>query len=152
MSMHPPDAPGVAYRVAQLGAFGVMLAGLFDLAVPRLMPHHEAFLQVAAGGAPEPTAALVLLMLHMLGVALAGVGVAGLALLSAWRRTGDRTSALAAAVIVGVVATTHAWAVHTAGSVLFLGPLASALFVTIGVGLLLRRRSHITNGKQRQTG
>jgi hypothetical protein len=135
-----PRVPGtVGYRLAQLGAAGAALGGAVDVAVPRLLPHHEAALGVAAGQAPPATAALVLLLLHVLGVALVAVGLAALALLAAWRRAGLRWAGAAAAGVVVVVEGVNAWAIARVRSPLFAGPLLCALLVAGGV--LLGRRA-----------
>jgi hypothetical protein len=136
--MNAPRRVGAGYRLAQFGALGVALGGVFDLFVPRLLPHHYAFMGATVGEVPDQTAALILLMLHVLGVALAGVGVAGLALLSVWRRTGDRAAAIAAAVTVGGVAAANAYGVYAVGAILFIGPLLCACFVVLGVWFALR--------------
>ena len=135
--------PDLGYRLAQLGAAGVALGGAFDALVPRLLPAHEAFLGVAPGRAPRATVALVLLLLHTLGIALIAVGVGALALLSAWRRTGDRRLAGAAAGMVLLAEGPNAWAIARVGSRLFLGPTVLALLVVGGVAAarLAERRS-----------
>jgi hypothetical protein len=125
----------VGYRIAQLGAAGAALGGTFDLLVPRLLPAHEAFLGVAPGGAPAATTALVLLLLHTLGAALVAVGLAALALLAAWRRTGLRPLAWAAAGLVVLAEGSNALAIARVGSPLFAGPLAFAALVAGGVAL-----------------
>lgn len=125
----------VGYRLAQLGACGAALGGLVDSFVPRLLPHHESYLGVAPAEAPAATSALVLLLLHTLGAALVAMGIGALALLADWRRSGTRVSALTAAAIVALAEAMNAWAIWRVGSVLFVGPLACALLVPIGVGL-----------------
>ena len=120
------------YRLAQLGAAGVALGGAFDALVPRLLPAHEAFLGVAPGRAPRAAAALVVLLLHTLGTALIAVGVGALALLGAWRRTGDRRLAGVAVGMVLLAEGANAWAIARVGSRLFLGPLILALLVAGG--------------------
>ncbi len=137
--MNTPRPVGAGFRLAQLGALGVALGGVFDLFVPRLLSHHYAFMGVLAGEVPEQTTALVLLMLHVLGVALAGVGVAGLALLAVWRRTGERVAAIAAAATVGIVSAANAYGIYTVGAMIFIGPALCALFVVFGVWLEMQR-------------
>jgi hypothetical protein len=66
----PRYASGIGYRLAQIGAVGAALGGIVDVFVPRLLPHHEAFLGFAPGAAPPATGALVLLkMARALGEA-----------------------------------------------------------------------------------
>ncbi len=129
---------GIGYRVAQLGAAGAALGGAFDVFVPRLLPHHEAFLGIAPGQASPATTALVLLLLHTLGVALIAVGLGALALLAAWRRTGLGWAALMAAGAVLFAEGANAWAIRRVGSPLFVGPLTCAMFVVVGVTIALR--------------
>ena len=129
---------GIGYRVAQLGAAGAALGGAFDVFLPRLLPHHEAFLGIAPGQAPPATTALVLLLLHTLGVALIAVGLSALALLAAWRRSGSGWAALVAASAVLLAEGTNAWAIHRVGSPFFVGPLACAMLVAVGVTIALR--------------
>jgi hypothetical protein len=130
-----PRATPIGYRLAQLGAAGAALGGTFDLLVSRPLPAHEAFLGVAPGGTPAATAALVVLLLHTLGAALVAVGLAALALLAAWRRTGLRPLAWAAAGIVVLAEGSNALAIARVGSPLFAGPLAFAALVAGGVAL-----------------
>lgn len=127
-----------AYRVAQVGAALVVLGGTGDLLVPRLLPAHERYLGVAPGAAPAATSALVLLVLHALGVALAAVGLAALALLAAWRRTGDRGALWAAAGAVALAEGYNAWGIARVGSVLFVGPLLCAALVLGGAARIAR--------------
>jgi hypothetical protein len=129
----------VGYRLAQLGASGAVLGGLVDTLVPRLLPHHEAYLGVQPGGASSATTSLVLLLLHTLGVALFAVGIGALALLADWRRGGVRSSAILAAAIVLLTEGMNAWAIRRVGSLLFIGPLAIVLLVVGGVAIALGR-------------
>jgi hypothetical protein len=131
-------AAAIGYRLAQVGAFAAALGGLVDAFVPRLLPHHEAYLGVAKGGATPATSSLVLLLLHTLGVALLAVGIGSLALLAEWRRTSARSSAIAAAVIVVLAEGMNAWAIGQVGSALFIGPLVCSLLVAGGVALATR--------------
>jgi len=78
-------------------------------------------------------------MLHVLGVALCGVGVAGLALLAVWRRTGERLAAIGAAATVGIVSSANAVGIYTVGAMIFIGPALCALFVVFGVWLEMQR-------------
>ena len=133
-------ATTIGYRIAQLGAVGAALGGVFDAFVPTLLPHHEAYLGVPPGGATPATASLVLLLLHTLGVALIAVGVGALALLANWRRDGARSSAIAAAGIVLLAEGMNSWAIRRVGSPLFIGPLACVLLVVGGVAMALRRQ------------
>ena len=139
--MTPRRAPTVGYRLAQLGAAGAALGGLVDALVPTLLPHHETHLGVAPNGATPATASLVLLLLHTLGVALIAVGVGALALLAEWRRGGARSSAIVAAGIVLLAEGMNAWAIRRVGSPLYLGPLACALLVAVGVAMAVARRN-----------
>ena len=75
-------------------------------------------------------------------MALLAVGIGALALLAAWRRTGARSSAIVAAVIVVLAEGTNAWAIRRVGSLLFLGPLACARLVAGGVALATRHGAH----------
>jgi hypothetical protein len=129
---------GIGYRLAQLGATAAALGGIVDAFVPRLLPHHETFLGVAAGQAPPASATLVLLLLHTLGVALAATGGGALALLAVWRGGGPRWAALSAASVVLVAEGMNAWAIARVGSLLYLGPLACAMLVAGGVALAIR--------------
>ena len=138
--MTPPRAATIGYRLAQLGAVGAALGGVFDALVPTLLPHHEAYLDVARGGATPATASLVLLLLHTLGVALFAVGVGALALLANWRREGTRSSAIAAAAIVLLAEGMNAWAIRRVGSPLYVGPFACVLLVVVGVAMAVRRQ------------
>lgn len=131
-------SPPRAYRVAQCGAALVVLGGTGDLLLPRLLPAHERYLGVAPGAAPAATSALVLLVLHALGVALAAVGLAALALLAAWRRTGDRRALWAAAGAVALAEGYNAWGIARVGSLLFVGPLLGAALVLGGAARLAR--------------
>lgn len=128
----------IGYRIAQLGAAGAALGGALDVFVPRLLPHHEAFLGIAPGQAPPATTALVLLLLHTLGVALLAVGLGALALLAAWRRTGLGWAAQVAAGAVVLAEGTNAWAIGRVGSPLFVGPLACAMLVVVGIAIAHR--------------
>ena len=131
----------IGYRLAQVGALGTALGGAFDALLPNLLPHHEAYLGVHAGGATAPTASLVLLLLHTLGVALVAVGAGALALLADWHRGGARSSALVAGGMVVIAEGMNAWAIHRVGSPLFLGPLVCAVLVVGGVALGMSARS-----------
>ncbi|HSJ62410.1 MAG TPA: hypothetical protein VK922_00770 [Gemmatimonadaceae bacterium] len=135
-------ASGVGYRLAQVGAGGVALGGLFDLFVSRLLPHHEAFLGIGPGEAPPATAALLLLLLRTLGIALVAVGVGALALLAAWRRAGLRWAGVAAAGMVLFAEGANAWAIRRVGSPLYLGPLVCALLVGAGVSIAATGRRY----------
>ena len=126
---------GLGYRLAQLGAGAAALGGLVDALVPRLLPHHEAFMGVAPGQASPATAMLVLLLLHALGISLLAVGVGALALLATWQRTGFRLAAISAAAIVVLAEVMNAWAIHQVGSLLYLGPLACVVLVVVGVAM-----------------
>ena len=134
----PPRTIGIGYRLAQLGAVAAALGGLVDALVPKLLPHHEAFMGVASGESPEATAALVLLLLHTLGVALLATGIGALALLAAWRGGGSRTTAVSAAVIVVLAEGMNAWAIGQVGSPLFLGPIVCVILLIVGVASELR--------------
>jgi hypothetical protein len=134
----PPRTIGIGYRLAQLGAAAAALGGLVDTLVPRLLPHHEAFMGVAAGQAPEATATLVLLLLHTLGVALLATGLGALALLAAWRGGGSRMTAISAAIVVVMAEGVNAWAIRQVGSPLFLGPLVCVILLIVGVASELR--------------
>jgi hypothetical protein len=123
--------------LAQLGAGGAALGGVFDTFVSRLLPHHEAFLGAPPVQIPAATADLVLLLLRTVGFALVAVGLGALALLAVWRRGGPPWSALAAAGIVALAEGTNAWAIRRVGSPLFFGPLAFALLTVAGVALVL---------------
>ena len=138
--MTPRRATTIGYRIAQLGAVGTALGGVFDSLVRTLLPHHEAYLGVAPGGATPATASLVLLLLHTLGVALIAVGVGALALLANWRRDGARSSAITAAAIVLLAEGMNAWAIRRVGSPLYVGPLACALLVVGGVAMAVGPR------------
>ena len=127
----------IGYRLAQLGALVTALGGAFDALVPKLLPHHEAYLGVAPGSATAATSALVLLLLHTLGIALAAVGIGALALLAAWRRGGARSSAIAAAGMVLLAEGMNAWAIGRVGSPLLIGPLVCVVLVAGGVRLAL---------------
>lgn len=144
--IHP--RPGTGYRLAQLAAVGSIIGGVFDLSIGELMPHHEAFLGVAAGGAPPATGALVLLVLNTLGVALATVGALALALLAAWRRHDLRWAAWAAAVGITVAQGMNAWAISRVGSLFFLGPLLFPLLAVGGVAWALRGASRAGSGRR----
>jgi len=137
----PDRTIGIGYRLAQIGAAATALGGVVDAFIPRLLPHHEAFLGVAAGQAPAATATLVLTLLHTLGVALVAVGVGALALLAAWRGGGPRSAATSAALVVLSAEGMNAWAIARVGSVLFLGPVACCLLVVVGVALAIGRDS-----------
>jgi hypothetical protein len=131
----------IAYRLAQLGASLAALGGAFDALVPKLLPHHEAYLGVSAGGAPAATSSLLLLLLHTLGVSLVAVGVGALALLADWRRSGARSSALTAAGMVVLAEGMNAWAIRRVGSPLFIGPLVCMVLVAGGVAMSLQHES-----------
>lgn len=134
--IHPTPGPG--YRLAQLAAMGSIVGGIFDLSIRELMPHHEAFLGVEAGAAPQATGALVLLVLNTLGIALVAVGGMALTLLSAWRRHDLRWAAWAAALGIAVAQGMNAWAISRVGSLFFLGPMLFPLLALGGVGWALR--------------
>jgi hypothetical protein len=134
----PPRTIGVGYRLAQLGAVAAALGGLVDAFVPRLLPHHEAFMGVAAGQAAPATEALVLLLLHTLGVALLATGIGALALLGAWRGGASRWTALSAAIVVVLAEGMNAWAIGQVGSPLFIGPIVCVILLVIGVASELR--------------
>ena len=121
-----------------MSAAAAALGGVVDAFVPRLLPHHEAFLGVASGQASPATAALLLLLLHTLGVALIAVGAGALALLAVWRGGGPRWAAMIAAVVVLVAEGMNAWAIARVGSPLYLGPLGCAVLVVAGVAIALR--------------
>jgi len=124
-------APGPGYRLAQLAAFGSILGGAFDLSIRELMPHHEAFLGVPQGGAPEATGALVLLVLNTLGAALIVVGGMALALLGIWRRHDLPWAAWAAAIGIALAQGMNAWAISRFDTPFMVGPL---LFPFLAVG------------------
>jgi hypothetical protein len=128
----------IGYRLAQLGALVTAVGGSFDALVRKLLPHHEAYLGVATGGATAATSSLVLLLLHTLGVSLVAVGIGALALLADWRRSGARTSAIAAAGMVGLAEAMNAWAIWRVGSMLFVVPLLCMALVVGGVAMALR--------------
>lgn len=134
----PPRTIGIGYRLAQLGAVAATLGGVVDALVPKLLPHHEAYLGVAAGQAPPATTALVLLLLHTLGVALAATGIGALALLAAWRGGASRWSALTAATVVVLAEGMNAWAIGQVGSQLFIGPIVCVILLIVGVASELR--------------
>ena len=134
----PPRTIGIGYRLAQLGAAAAALGGLVDALVPKLLPHHETFMGVAAGQAPPATAALILLLLHTLGIALLATGLGALALLSAWRGGASRWSALGAAIIVVLAEGMNAWAIGQVGSRLFIGPIVCVILLIVGVASELR--------------
>jgi len=134
----PPRTIGIGYRLAQLGAAAAALGGVVDALVPRLLPHHEEFMGVTAGQAPPATAALVLLLLHTLGVALFATGLGALALLSAWRGGGSRMTAVSAAVVVVMAEGMNAWAIARVGSPRFLGPIVCVILLIVGVASEVR--------------
>jgi hypothetical protein len=134
----PRRSIGIGYRLAQLGAAAAALGGLVDALVPKLLPHHEAYMGVAAAQAPPATAALVLLLLHTLGVALIATGIGALALLAAWRAGAPRWSALAAAIMVVLAEGMNAWAIGQVGSQLFIGPIVCVILLIVGVASELR--------------
>lgn len=144
--MTPRRATTVGYRLAQLGAVGAAVGGLVDALVPTLLPHHELYLGIPPGGATPATASLVLLLLHTLGVALIAAGLGALALLAEWRRGGARSSAIVAAGIVFLAEGMNAWAIRRVGSPLYLGPLACALLVVVGVAMAVGRRDDSRGG------
>jgi hypothetical protein len=135
-------AANIGYRLAQIGALAAALGGLVDTLVPKLLPHHEAYLGVPPGGATLATSSLLLLLLHTLGAALIAVGIGTLALLAEWRRGGASSSGLVAAGIFLVAEGMNAWAIWRVGSLLFVGPLVCVLLVVGGVALA---RSHEGN-------
>ncbi len=127
----------VGYYLAVVGAVGVMVGGIFDQLVPRLLPSHEAFLGVAPGAASPQVSAMVLLLLHTLGASLTALGLTVLALLVAWRRTGIRWMALAAAAATLLAEGVNAYGIFRVGSQLFWGPLAIMALVIAGVAIAL---------------
>jgi hypothetical protein len=133
-----PRTIGIGYRLAQLGAAAAALGGLVDALVPRLLPHHETFLGVAAGQAPAATSALLLLLLHTLGVALLATGLGSLALLAAWRGGASRWAAMSAALVVVLAEGMNAWAIAQVGSPIFIGPIICVILLVIGVASELR--------------
>jgi hypothetical protein len=133
-----PRTIGIGYRLAQLGAAAAALGGLVDALVPRLLPHHETFLGVAAGQAPAATSALLLLLLHTLGVALLAMGLGSLALLAAWRGGASRWAAMSAALVVVLAEGMNAWAIAQVGSPIFIGPIICVILLVIGVASELR--------------
>ena len=134
----------IGYRVAQLGAVATALGGSFDALVPKLLRHHEEYLGVAPEAARAATSSLVLLLLHTLGMALVAVGVGALALLAEWRRSGARSSAIAAAGMVTLAEGMNAWTISRVGSPLFVGPLVCMALVVGGVAMLLTARANGT--------
>ncbi|MEO6524996.1 MAG: hypothetical protein ABIP93_00060 [Gemmatimonadaceae bacterium] len=136
-----PRKIGIGYRLAQVGAAAAALGGLVDALVPRLLPHHEAFLGVAAGAAPPATVTLVLLLLHTLGIALLAMGLGALALLAAWRAGAARWAALSSVLVVVLAEGMNAWAIGKVGSPIFIGPLVCVILVVVGVALELRRHA-----------
>jgi tricorn protease len=133
--------PGPGYRLAQLAAVGSILGGAFDLSIRGLMPHHEAFLGVPAGGAPEATGALVVLVLNTLGVALVAVGGMALALLVVWRRHDIAWAAWAAAAGIALAQGMNAWAISRFDTPFIVGPLLFPFLALGGVWWGVRRRS-----------
>jgi hypothetical protein len=131
----------IGYRLAQLGSLATALGGAFDALVSKLLPHHEAYLGVAPDEATAATSSLILLLLHTLGVALVAVGIGALVLLADWRRSGARSSAIAAVGIVLLAEGMNAWAIRRVGSPLFVGPLVCVVLVVGGVALAIRRDS-----------
>jgi len=133
--------PGVGYHLAQLAAVGSILGGAFDLSIRGLMPHHEAFLGVPAGGAPEATGALVVLVLNTLGVALVAVGGMALALLAVWRRHDVAWAAWAAAAGIALAQGMNAWAISRFDTPFIVGPLLFPFLALGGVWWAVRRGS-----------
>jgi hypothetical protein len=134
---------GLGVRMAQVAAVGMILGGVFDLSLRRLLSHHEAYLGVAAGGAPPETEALVLLMLNVLGVALASVGALALALLALWHRRGIAWAGWAAATGIAAASGLNAVAILQVGSLFFIGPALFPLLAMGGVALAERGRSQV---------
>ena len=129
------DTGTAGYRIAVTAAALAALGGVVDGFVPRILPHHEHFLGVGAGLALPATAALVLLLLHALGAALAALGLACVALLRIWRRTGDTATGWVAVLALAVGEGVNAAAIFRVGSLLYLGPLACILAIAFGVWL-----------------
>jgi len=135
----PLGRPGIGYRMVQLAAVGTILGGAFDLSIRGLLPHHEAFLGIAAGSAPPATEALLLLMLNTLGVALMAVGGMALTLLAVWRLHGMPWAAWAAAAGLALAGGMNAWAISRVGSLFVVGPFLFPFLALGGVALELRR-------------
>jgi hypothetical protein len=115
-------------RLRQLLAGGAALGGAFDaVSVRALLPHHERALGVLPGAAPPATAALVLLVLHVLGVVLMAVGLAAWLLATAWERTGDRRWRWGAAIVLLLAELPNAGAIARLGSAFAIGPAVIAL-------------------------
>jgi uncharacterized membrane protein len=97
-------------------------------------------LGVAPGGASAAASATVLLFLHTLGFVLVALGVAVAVLLVAWRRTGIAWLGWAAVAAIAIGEGANAWAIHQAGSMLFIGPLVAVALVVVGVAVGERAR------------
>lgn len=134
---HP--SPGLGYRLAQLAAVGTILGGLFDALVPRLLPHHEAWLGIEPGTAPPAVEELVLLILGTLGMVLVAAGGMALVLLAVWRRHGIPWAAWGAAGGITLAEGVNAWALSRLGSLFFLGPVLFPFLAVVGVWMSVRR-------------
>lgn len=123
--------------MAQLGGALMMLGGVGDLVVRRLLPSHASFLGLAPNEIPVRTEALALALLHALGAALIAAGLSVLVLLSQARTSGRRSPAVAAVAVALLSEGMNGYQIHRTGSPIFVVPLGFLLLVLVGVVVCL---------------
>jgi hypothetical protein len=126
--------------MAELGGALMVLGGVGDLLISRLLPSHVGFLGIAAHEVPVAVEKLTLAVLHALGAALIAAGIGVLALLREARLNGRRPPLIAAGVVALVAEGMNAFQIYRTGSPVFIGPLVAVLLVVGGVVVCLAPR------------